>query len=56
MDLQQWPYRRDFRPALPESLGEHTDKEFSKIEIAIQALQARIDKIVAENSLLESSP
>lgn len=34
----RWPYRREQRPALPSSLGEHTDREFQKIENAIREL------------------
>lgn len=30
-----YPYKRELRPALPESLGEHTDREYEKIERAI---------------------
>jgi hypothetical protein len=37
-----FPYRRDIRPASPEGLGEHSDREFEKIETAIAALAARI--------------
>lgn len=38
MALFNFPYRRDFRPASPESLGEHVDREFSKIETTIASI------------------
>lgn len=39
MPLPTFPYRRDIRPSgQMESLGEHTDREFQKIETALAAL------------------
>ena len=49
----KWPYRREVRPSLPESLGEHTDREYEKIERAFKGLQDRIDNIVDQNTLTE---
>lgn len=31
-------YRREQRPTLSESLGEHTDREFAKVEDGINSL------------------
>lgn len=42
MTQRTFPYRRDLRPASPESLGEHTDREYEKIENAMAVLEARI--------------
>jgi len=42
MTQRTFPYRRDIRPASPESLGEHVDREFEKLENAVAALEARI--------------
>lgn len=33
-----YPYRREIRPPSPQSLGEHTDREFGRIETAIASL------------------
>ena len=35
-------YRREPRPTLPESLGEHTDREFAKVETGITSLTRSI--------------
>lgn len=48
-----WPYRRDPRPTVPASLGEHTDREYAKIEQALMLLNERINKLVEANSLTE---
>lgn len=48
-----WPYRRDIRPPLIESLGEHTDREYEKIERAIASIHERLDNILDVNSLVE---
>lgn len=37
MTIRSFLYRRDFRPAVPEGLGEHVDREFEKIENALEA-------------------
>jgi hypothetical protein len=34
------PYRHEQRPTLPESLGEHSDREFAKVEVTIATLTA----------------
>lgn len=42
-----FPYRRDLRPPNPESLGEHTDREYEKIEAVIALLQDQISALKA---------
>lgn len=39
---QNFPYRRDLRPSQAESLGEHTDREYAKIEAALALLEQRL--------------
>jgi hypothetical protein len=45
-----YPYKREIRPALQESLGEHADREFEKIERAIGSV---IDDALAAPDVLE---
>lgn len=40
-------YSRNTRPPLAESLGEHTDREHRKIEIAIDGVLTRLKSIEA---------
>ena len=35
-----YPYKREIRPALNESLGEHTDREFEKIERSLGSIDS----------------
>lgn len=39
-DIRTFPYRRDIRPPNAEGLGEHTDREFEKIESAVARIAA----------------
>ena len=40
-------YARAIRPTLPESLGDYTDREYRKIEVAIDRALDRLTSIEA---------
>jgi hypothetical protein len=42
-----YPYKREIRPALVESLGEHVDREYEKIERALRDLSDRQEECCA---------
>lgn len=38
-----YPYKRELSPSIPESLPEHTNREYEKIERAIRDLVAEME-------------
>jgi len=48
MASPSFPYRRDLRPLSADGvLGEHTDRQFEKIETVISAFEARLTSLEA---------
>ncbi len=40
-----YPYRREIRPSLEMSLGEHTDREYEKIERSLLSLLEELNEL-----------
>lgn len=45
-----YPYRREIRPSLDISLGEHTDREYEKIERALKDITVAVDECCASGT------